>query len=237
MRAQGTKWVLAGLLVVAALAGLSMAGSATASVKTTAGRVLQGALSGLAPILRLEDPTPPVGPATQLEIALDSIQQIWIDFPRVVIETAEHVIVGPYAAFAGIAQLLRIEDRGSVTEVPFAAVEAIAFNGAAFAPLPREWLGLGWLNQMPYMVNKKTAQMSSVAAAPAPAAPTRIATPIEVAAPLVADEGEAADEEIVWNGATPEVAPATSNGELPWWTVLIALAVVVALFLFVPTGS
>jgi hypothetical protein len=204
-----------------------MAGSAvTVAVKTNGGHVLQGALSGLGPTLRLEDPTPPVGPAAQFDIPLAAIEQMWINFPRVVIETADHVIVGPYSAFAGIAQLLKIENAGSVTEVPFAAVQAIAFKGAAFHPLPREWLGRDWLNQRNYVVNR-------TAGAVGPATTVAEAVTEVVLTPLT--EG---GDEVIWSGATPaEPAPASPTGELPWWVLLIGVAVVVALFLFLPAGT
>ena len=227
MTTKGTRRVLASLLVAAVLVGLSMAGSAvTVAVKTNGGHVLQGALSGLGPTLRLQDPTPPVGPAAQFDIPLASIEQMWVNFPRVVIETADHVIVGPYSAFAGIAQLLKIENAGNVTEVPFAAVQAIAFNGAAFHPLPREWLGRDWLNQRGYVVNKTVGTVG--AAATVMQAVTEV-----VLTPLV-DGGD----EIVWSGATPaEPAPTSSSGQLPWWVLLIGVAIVVALFLFLPAGK
>jgi hypothetical protein len=231
MTAKGTRRVLAGLLVAAVLVGLSMAGSAvTVAVKTNGGHVLQGSLSGLAPTLRLEDPIPPVGPAAQFDIPLAAIEQMWINFPRVVIETADHVIVGPYSAFAGIAQLLKITDAGNVTEVPFAAVQAIAFNGAAFHPLPREWLGRDWLNQRDYVVTTAAGGVGAVAAAAATEA--QDVTQV-VLTPLV-DGGD----EVVWNGAaTVEPAPTSSSGELPWWVLLIGVAIVVALFLFFPAGT
>jgi hypothetical protein len=228
MTAKRTRRVLASFLVAAVLVGLSMAGGAvTVAVKTNSGHVLQGALSGLGPTLRLQDPTPLVGPAAQFDIPLAAIEQMWVNFPRVVIETVDHVIVGPYSAFAGIAQLLKIEDGGSVTEVPFAAIQAIAFHGASFHPLPREWLGRDWLNPRGYLVNKTAGTVAEAAT---------VAAEIEAQAatlPLV-DAGD----EIIWSGAAPiEPAPATSSGELPWWLALVAVAVVVAIFFLVPTGK
>ncbi len=227
MGMRGTKRNLLVSLFVAVviIGGLSTAGSATTAVKTNAGRVLQGDLSGLATVLRLEDPTPPIGPAAQFDIPLDSIQQMWIDFPRVVIETAEHVIVGPYSAFAGIAQLLKIEDAGDVTEVPFTAVQAIAFDGASFKPLPREWLGRNWLNQPLYVMNK-VAGAAREAAAPAE-------TVTQVTTTTTTDEGD----EIIWNPGTVEAAPTTSGEGFPWWVALVAVAVVVGLFFLLPAGS
>jgi len=228
MTAKGTRRVLAGFLVAAVLVGLSMAGSAvTVAVKTNGGHVLQGSLSGLAPTLRLEDPTPPVGPAAQFDIPLAAIEQMWVNFPRVVIETADHVIVGPYSAFAGIAQLLKITAAGNVTEVPFAAVQAIAFNGAAFHALPREWLGRDWLNQRSYVVNKTAGAVGAAAATEAEGVTEVVLTP----------PAEGGDE-VIWNGTAPAApAPAASSGELPWWVLLIGVAVVVALFLFLPAGK
>jgi len=228
MIAKGTRRVLVSLLVAAVLAGLSMAGSAvTVAVKTNGGHVLQGSLSGLAPTLRLEDPTPPVGPAAQFDIPLAAIEQMWVNFPRVVIETADHVIVGPYSAFAGIAQLLKITDAGNVTEVPFAAVQAIAFNGAAFHALPREWLGRDWLNQRSYVVNKTAGAVGAAAA-------TEAERVTEVGLTPPAEGGD----EVIWSGTAPAApAPAASSGELPWWVLLIGVAVVVALFLFLPAGK
>jgi hypothetical protein len=227
MTAKGTKRVLASFLVAAALVGLSMAGGAvTVAVKTNGGHVLQGVLSGLGPTLRLQDPTPPVGPAAQFDIPLAAIEQVWVNFPRVVIETVDHVIVGPYSAFAGIAQLLKIEDAGSVTEVPFAAIQAIAFNGAAFHPLPREWLGRDWLNQRGYVVNKTAGVIGEAAAVAAEVETQAVTTPL-------VDAGD----EVIWNGAAPvEPAPVAPSGELPWWIALVAVAVVVVIFFLIPTG-
>ncbi len=233
MSAKRTRYVMAALCVAAVLLlGVSPALNAeTASVKTNGGDVLQGDLFGLAAMLRLEDPTPPVGPAAQFDIPLSSIQQIWVDFPRVVIETAERVIVGPYSAFAGIAQMLRLERLGTVTEIPFAAVRQIAFGDEGFRQLPREWLGQDWLNQRLYVVNKTTGT---------PAVGTSTSTfesePVSVD---TSTEAEAATD-VVWNGAAP-VAPAatttSTSGELPWWVLLIGVAVLVAAFLLIPTGS
>jgi hypothetical protein len=228
MTAKGTRRVLASLLVAAAFVGLSIAGSAaTVAVKTNGGRVLQGTLSGLGPTLRLQDPTPPVGPAAQFDIPLAAIEQMWVNFPRVVIETADHVIVGPYSAFAGIAQLLKITDAGNVTEVPFAAVQAIAFNGAAFHALPREWLGRDWLNQRSYVANKTAGAVGAAATVAA-----------EVEAQVITTSLVSEGDEVIWNGTAPaEPAPSASSGELPWWVLLIGVAVVVALFLLLPAGK
>lgn len=233
MSALKTGRILVGLLAVAGIIGLSLGAVAeTVSIKTNDGDVLQGALSGLAAMLRLEDPVPQVGPAAQFDIPLPSIQQIWVDFPRVVIETAEHVIIGPYSAFSGIAQMLRVERFGDVQQIPFAAIRQIAFGDTGFRELPREWLGQSWLNQRIRVIQKAVAGAAAAAAAIVPA------TTVLAAPTLVYESSGVSD--IVWNGAAPAApatTPATSSGELPWWVLLIGVAVLIAAFLFIPTGS
>ena len=232
MNVKATRQVMAGLLVAGVLMGLSLASSATTvSLKTNHGDVLQGTLSGLAAVLRLEDPTPPVGPAAQFDIPVSSIQQIWVNFPRVVIETVDHVIIGPFSAFSGIDQMLRIEQLSSVTEIPFTAVRQIAFEDEGFRPLPREWLGRDWLNQRLYVV-EKTAAISTSSGTASAALETE---------PVVTDtstESETASD-VVWNGAAP-VAPAATtpaSGELPWWVLLVGVAVLIAAFFLIPSGG
>ena len=232
MSAKGTRQVMAGLWVAGILIGLSLASSAaTVSLKTNGGDVIQGTLSGLAAVLRLEDPTPPVGPAAQFDIPLSSIQQIWVNFPRIVIETVDHVIIGPFSAFAGIAQMLRVEQLGTVTEIPFTAVRQIAFNDEGFRPLPREWLGRDWLNQRLYVVEK-------TAVASASSATTTATLETEPVATDTSTESESGSD-VVWNGAAPAapVTAASTSGGLPWWVLLIGVAVVFAAFLLIPSGS
>jgi hypothetical protein len=211
----------------------------TVSVKANGGDVLQGALSGLAAMLRLEDPTPPVGPAAQFDIPLSSIQQIWVDFPRVVIETAEHVIVGPFSAFAGIAQMLRVERLGRVTEIPFTAVRQIAFGDAGFRQLPREWLGRDWLNQRLYVVNKTAGTSAASPSVVSPSAATAFESePVSVVDTSPESDSENASE-VVWNGAAPvapQAATTSTSGELPWWVLLIGVAVLLAAFVLIPSG-
>ncbi len=232
MSAQRRRRILVGLLAVAGIIGLSLGAVAeTVSVKTNDGDVLQGALSGLAAMLRLEDPVPQVGPAAQFDIPLPSIQQIWVDFPRVVIETATHVIVGPYSAFSGIAQLLRVERFGDARQIPFAAIRQIAFGDTGFRELPREWLGQSWLNQRIRVVQKTIADAAASAAT--------VPSTSVIAAPTLVYEGPELSD-VVWNGAAPvapETTPAASSGGLPWWVLLIGVAVLVAAFLFIPAGS
>jgi len=231
MGAIAKNWAVAWLLILTAMVGVAPAAAGQeVSILTNAGDVLQGALSGLAPILRLADPTPKVGPAMQFDVPIPSIQQLWVDFPRIVIETAERVLVAPYSAFTGIAELLRVEAGSDLVQIPFTAIRQIAFDGNAFRPLPREWLGWQWLNQRVY-VKEKTA---TAAAASSGAAAVAVAPVVAPIVPVVSD----ADDEIVWNGALPtEPAPTAPSGELPGWVLLVGLAVLLGLFFLLPQGS
>lgn len=236
MRANKRTWVLAGLLVASCVALFSSASCAQAvSVKTNDGRVVQGDLSGLASVLRLVDPAPAVGPAAVFDIPISTIQQVWVDFPRVVIETIDRVFVGPYSAFSGIAQVLKVEQGSSLAQIPFTAIRQIALDGSGFRALPREWLGQQWLNQRVYVATKSsilpTVSTAPLQTAVAAATPT-LATTTTPTVTTTSDE-----DEVVWNGAVPEAAPETSSGELPWWVLLVGLAALFAVFILLPSGS
>jgi len=243
MRANKRTWVLAGLLVASCVALFSSASCAQAvSLKTNDGRVVQGDLSGLASVLRLVDPAPAVGPAALFDIPVSTIQQVWVDFPRVVIETIDRVFVAPYSAFSGIAQMLKVEQGNSLAQIPFTAIRQIALDGSGFRALPREWLGQQWLNQRVYVATKsnilptlrnaplQTSVAATATTFAAPAIATTTTTPTVTL--TTADE-----DEVVWNGAVPEPAPATSSGELPWWVLLVGLAALFAVFILLPSGS
>ena len=117
-------------------------------------------------------------------------------------------------------------------QIPFAAIRQIAFGDTGFRELPREWLGQSWLNQRIRVVQKTMADAAAAATAIVPS------TTVTAAPTLVYEGPELSD--VVWNGAAPaapETTPAASSGELPWWVLLIGVAVLVAAFLFIPTGS
>jgi hypothetical protein len=210
------------LLTLSLVLALSAAtGAVPAVLRTITGQVLDGSLSGLDPVLRLEDVSPLVGPAVQYDIPLDSILGIWVDFPRIVIETVDHVFIGPYSAFSGIAQALRVEQRGSTTEVPTTTVEALALNGSAFRSLPREWTGQSFLVlRKPTPIPGTTTTATSACCTPSMTTSTQTTsaeTPLYDFAPT---------------------APDTSSGELPWWLGLIAVAALfVVLYLFTASGG
>lgn len=284
MSANKVRHILVGVLAAVIFVGLSLgAGAETVSVRTNSGDVLQGVVSGLAAVLRLEDPTPAVGPAAQFDIPLSLVEQIWVDFPRVIIETATHIIVGPSAAFSGIAQMLRVERLGDVTQVPFAAIRQIAFGDTGFRELPWEWLGRSWLTRdwqnLWVYITPKTASKTGTEIHPQPSVTyrdpdcpncetkpvvyeppcpncatspaaevldLRLSDSATTSAPayLLAANAQVVEssssDEVVWNGATPAAAapaPASTSGELPWWVLLVGVAVLIAAFLFIPTGN
>jgi hypothetical protein len=210
------------LLALSLVLALStVAGAVPAVLRTVTGQVLDGTLSGLDPVLRLEDVSPLVGPAVQYDIPVDSILEIWVDFPRVVIETVDHVFIGPYSAFSGIAQTLRVEQRGSTTEVPTTNVDAIALNGSAFHSLPREWTGQSFL----------------VLRKPTPIPGTTEAT-TACCTPSVTTSTQTTSAETPIYDFTPTPPSDTSSGELPWWLGLIAVAALfVVLYLLTASGG
>lgn len=195
------------------------AGAVPALVRTNTDHVLEGSLSGLAPILRLIEPASAVGPAVQYDIPVGDILQIFVDFPRVVVETSDRVFVGPYSAFSGIAQNLRVDQRGMGTELPTTTVQAIALNGQPFRPVPRSWLGRGYL-----VIEKPSSLEPEVALTPAAPAPV----------PILASDR---DEALAWGDLTPTAPVEETTEGLPWWVGLLVVAGIVALLLLSSSGS
>ncbi|MDD5220733.1 MAG: hypothetical protein PHV11_09210 [Candidatus Bipolaricaulis sp.] len=210
------------ILVLLGIVGIAMAaGAVPALVRTNVGAVLQGGLSGLAPTLRLSDPSSLIGPATQYDIPLSSILQIFVDFPRFVVETEDRVYIGPYSAFSGIAQKLEISDRGAGGSFFATTLSAIALNGQPFRPLPREWLGRQWLGQGIRVITKP---LRTTTAAP-PTTQPATSTP------------SAPADEVIWGELTPTETPAEETNGLPWWVGVIAVGVILGLLLLSSSGS
>jgi len=111
-----------------------------------------------------------------------------------------------------------------------------------FHELPREWLGQGWLDQRGRVI-QKTVQEVAAAAAVLQAASATTTSPSASSTGTAWNEALAGtstlpSETVVWNGAVPaEPAPSTSSGELPWWVLLVGVAVLFGVFLLVPTGG
>ena len=219
-KAVATLWV--GILLVGCL-GWSVWGI-DATVLTTNGHWIQGSVSGLAPVIRLAEPEAItfVVPDAEYDIALADIRQITLDFPRVVVETADRVLIGPYSAFRGIEEALRIDLDRDAIELPTASIRAIALHGSALRPVPREWLGDGFLDRPEIL-----------AATPLSVLPE--ADSISETIPVLGQAGEP-DLTPVWNGAAPGIPPTQSESAIPWWVGLLAVAALIVIIYFV-TGQ
>ncbi len=153
MAAMGKKVVvtiLLGVFLIASAVVVSAAGqddTVSARILTTAGETAEGALSGILPTIRLDagELTNYVGPFQAFDIPRETIRQITLDFPRVVVETEDRVFVGPYSAYRGISELLTLQRGTGWLSVPTASVRAIALHGYGFHPVPREWLANAFL--------------------------------------------------------------------------------------------
>ena len=211
---RSTKQVLIAILMSVVLGWVG--GAVPATILTNVGQVADGTLTGLAPVLRLlaTDGVRSIGPGPQFDIPLISIRQITIDFPRIVIESETQTWIGPYSAFRGIAQSLQLDRAGEPTvTIPTSSLRAIALNGHALRPVPRVWLGDGYLS------------MPEIAGATPFAAEEcedcTITPPL-----LVTSVSSTDDSETIWNGYTPEYIPEEPQ-ELPWWVGLIGVAALV----------
>ena len=214
-------WV--GILLVGCL-GWSVWGI-DAIVLTTNGQWIQGSVSGLAPAIRLAEPESItfVVPDAEYDIALADIRQITLDFPRVVIEAGDRVLVGPYSAFRGIDEVLRIDRERDAVELPTPSIRAIALHGNALHAVPREWLGDGFLDR-PEILAATPLTVVQAAASEAETFP-------------ILGQSEEPDLTPVWNGAAPVMPPTETGSEIPWWVGLLAVAALVVIIYFVTSGQ
>jgi len=204
-----------GARAMAALGMVALCGVAVwgvpALLLTTTGETVEGTLSGITPVIRLVAPDEVmfIGPAILFDVPVASIRQITIDFPRLVIDAGETVLIGPYSAFQGIAQTLKVERRAGSVSVPTAGVRAIALGGRGLQPVPRTWLGDGYL-AMPELTATRAIAPASAPTTPAEPAPY---------------------DETVWNALTAtEVSPETTG--TPWWVGLLIVAGLIAVVYF-----
>ena len=193
------------------------ASAVPAVVLTNTGQIADGSLAGLAPVLRLMRPgdVPFVGPDVQNEVPRSTILQITLDFPRIIIETAVRTLIGPYSAFRGIAEVLRL-DRGSSGSVDLStsALRAIALNGNVLRPVPREWTGMGFLTEPEIF-----------------GATPLIDTECDTCSITLSDfddfEPTVGGDVPIWNTITATLPPDTGGSEIPWWVGLLGVAVLV----------
>jgi len=209
-------------LTISLISGLAFGATATqATVLTHLGSVVDGTISGLAPIIQLRAPDEitVIGPMQQYDIPVSLIRQISFDFPRLVIETETAVVIGPYSAFIGIDEVLSLlTDAQILIEIPVTSLRAIALHGTGLQPVPREWLGDRYLS-MPEIVS---------------------------ASPLIIGDWETVEAEItppssndstpIWDAITPET-PLEESGDLPWWLGVLGVAALVILFYLLSSGQ
>ncbi|MBU0595633.1 hypothetical protein KJ567_03005 [Candidatus Bipolaricaulota bacterium] len=205
------------VLVSVAIASLSFAVSAVeATVLTNTGHIASGTLAGIGPVIRLSAPDEVsiIGPDRQFDVPLSSIVQITLDFPRVVIEATDRVLIGPYSAFQGIDEALRLErSDGSVVTIPTSSLRAIAFAGHALRPVPREWMGDRYLSEPEILA-------ASPLTLEAGCDDCSITPPR-----TVIDQ----DDTPIWNDLEPQVPIEEEPAGLPWWLGLAAFVVVVVI--------
>ena len=194
-------------------------GGAPATFMTTTGETVQGSLSGISSIIRLSVPPPVtyIGPAQAFDIDLSTIRQILIDFPRVVVETEDRVYIGPFSAFSGISQLLTLTDGRTTNSFSTASLRAIALHGESFHPLPREWMGDGFLS-MPDATTASPVTMS-----------------MDSVRERVEEEYDAVVPASTWNDLYPTTPPPLEE-TTPWWVGMLIVAGLVGLVYFGLSG-
>jgi hypothetical protein len=212
---QRVRRAITALLIGGIVGGTAIAtGAVPAVIATNIGQVAEGSLSGIGPVIRLlaTDGVTSIGPEHQFDVPLASIRQITLDFPRIVIETVDRTLIGPYSSFSGISQALQLDRAGepSVT-IPTSSLRAIALNGQSLRPVPRVWVGNGYLS-MPEISG----------ASPFVAAKCENCT---IGQPRTDADADLAP---IWNTLSPEFVP-EQPAELPWWVGLLGVAAVVVI--------
>jgi len=200
--------VLITLLVISvSLAGGS--GGVAALVLDNNGKLAEGSLTGISPVIRLNVPrsVSPFGPPQAFDISLSTVRQITLDFPRLIVETSERVYLGPFSAFSGVSELLSLRKGNETLGFPTTSLRAIALHGNPLGPVPRQWLGDEFLT-LPEVI---TAQA------------------------LKAEGGETLLEEpserIYWEELYPTLPPEPTQ-ESQWWLNALIFAGLAALVYF-----
>jgi len=212
----GVRRMAVALLVGAILGSVGIGvGAVPAVILTNIGQVAEGSLSGIAPTIRLmtTNGMTSIGPGPQFDIPLTSIRQITLDFPRIVIETETGTLIGPYSSFRGISQALQLDRAGEpVVEIPTSSLRAIALNGRSLHPVPRIWLGDGYLS-MPEITGAS------------PFLPEECED-CTISPPQLRNAD--ADLTPIWNGLSADYIP-EEPAELPWWVGLLGVAALIAI--------
>ena len=151
MGSQNTK-VLAGLVLGLAFLSITVftlaVGGVEGVILTNNGALISGGVMGLSPDLRINVPRAAYwyGSPEIARIPLASVRQITIDFPRLIVETADSVYLTPFSCVTGIAERLLVSDNGEIHDLPLTSLRAIALHGTALGDVPREWLGDAYLS-------------------------------------------------------------------------------------------
>lgn len=197
-----------------------------ATILTTIGETATGTLLGLSPTSRLVASIPPhIGPANVFDIPIDAIQQITLDFPRVIVETAERVFIGPWSAFTGIPEALTLERGFEQISLVTSGLRAIALNNNALHEVPREWLGDGFLAE-PKVLRRGGDLVASSDRSTTPVSTSDSSTELTL--------GPEPTVEDLFPTYPVESEP---QAELPWWVPVVAVAAVAVIALLSAGGT
>ncbi len=124
--------------------GIAQESAIPVQILTNNGDLVEGKLANLASIIRLNVTAPAtnVGPAQALDILTSTISQITVNFPKIVIETPSRTYVGPFSAFAGIPEVLTIEQQETIQNLKIAGLRAMALHGVSLHEPPPGLLGM-----------------------------------------------------------------------------------------------
>lgn len=186
---------------------LATLGTEASQLKTTTGNIISGTITGIAPGLRLD-----CSSHRHLDILLSDVMQIVVNFPRVIVETPTRVYIGPYSSFSGIDEIIKVQNRQTKDEIPFASLRAIAPNGHSFHELPRTWLQDG-LVEYPTVLDIEPPMAKEVTE-------TITISPERSTSPQT------------WEELYPTTTIPEEEGESPLWLLLLILAGLGALVYF-----
>ena len=131
-------------MLLFSMIGIAQESAIPVQILTNNGDLVEGKLTNLASIIRLNVTAPAtnVGPAQALDILTSTISQITVNFPKIVIETPSRTYVGPFSAFAGIPEVLTIEQQETIQNLEIAGLRAIALRGVSMHEPPPGLLGM-----------------------------------------------------------------------------------------------
>jgi len=200
------------------------AGAIPATLLTNVGGITSGSLTGLEGILRVLRPEgiPTAGPDNLFGVPITSISHIFVDFPRVVIETADGVLLGPFSATTGASEALSMTPSSAATgsAVPFASVGQIALNGYGLSStVPRIWLGDRFLTLPDTCLYNGDGTSEGLGTT------------------ATSSSNSSASSTMAWSGVDETALASTGDSGIPWWLGLLAVAALLALIYFNSSSS